>query len=68
MKGFRFIEYHVDNGVLIEEKIQVRASHVSVITITRDATVRDLHNKYTVEPASFIAVDQSMRGHKSPEL
>lgn len=59
-------EYHVDNGFLIEppihrhhlEKIRVLASHGSVITIKRDATVRDLQNKYTVEPAS-LAVDQS---------
>ena len=28
-------------------------------SITRDATVRDLHNKYTVEPASLAQVDQS---------
>ena len=66
MKSFLFTEYHVDNGFLIEkldhrhhlEKIRVLASHGSVITITRDATVGDLHNKYTVEPAS-LAVDQS---------
>ena len=66
MKSFLVTEYHVDNGFLIEkpdhrhhlEKIRVLASHGSVITITRDATVRDLNNKYTVEPAS-LAVDQS---------
>ena len=40
------------------EKIRALAFYGSVITITRDATVRDLHNKYTVEPAS-LAVDQS---------
>ena len=66
MKSFLFTDYHVDNGFLIEEpvhhhaleKIRVLASHGSVITIKRDAAVRDLHNKYTVEPAS-LAVDQS---------
>ena len=66
MKSFLFTEYHVDNGFLIErpihrhylEKIRVLASHGSVITITRDATVRATQNKYTVEPAS-LAVDQS---------
>ncbi|CAH3024529.1 unnamed protein product [Porites evermanni] len=59
-------EYYVDNGFLTEkpvhrhhlEKIRVLASHGSVITIKRDAQVRDLHNKYTVEPMS-LAVDQS---------
>ena len=66
MKGFLFIEYHVDNGFLIGEsvyrhhleKIRVLAFHGSVITIKRDATVCDLRNKYTVEPTS-LAVDQS---------
>ena len=66
LKGFLFIEYHVDNGFLIGEsvhrhhleKIRVLAFHGSVITITRDATVRDSHNKYTVELAS-LGVDQS---------
>ena len=47
LKGFLFIEYHVDNGFLIGEsvhrhhleKIRVLAFHGSVITITRDPTV-----------------------------
>ena len=66
MKSFLFTEYHVDNGFLIEppihrhhlEKIRVLASHGSVITIKRDATVRARQNKYTVEPPT-LAVDQS---------
>ena len=66
MKRFLFTEYHVDNGFLIEppiyrhhlEKIRVLASHGSVITITRDAAVPAVQNKYTVEPAT-LAVDQS---------
>ena len=65
MKSFLFTEYHVDNGFLIEkpdhrrhlEKIRVLASHGSVITIKRNATVHG-QNKYTVEPAT-LAVDQS---------
>ena len=65
MKSFLFTEYHVDNGFLIEEpvhrnhseKIRVLASHGSVITIKRDATVHG-HIKYTIEPAT-LAVDQS---------
>ena len=47
LKGFLFIEYHVDNGFLIGEsvhrhhleKIRVLAFHGSVITLTRDPTV-----------------------------
>ena len=66
MKDLLFTEYHVDNGFLIEkpvhrereEKIRVLASHGSVITIKRNAKVRELQNRYIVEPES-LAVDQS---------
>ena len=65
MKGFFFIEYQVHNGYLISstvhrhhlEKIKLVAFDASVITITRDATVRT-PNKYSVSPAR-LEVDQS---------
>ena len=53
-----FLDYHVDNGFLLEEpikrygteKIRILASHGSVIVITRDDQHKALENKYTIEP------------------
>lgn len=52
-------EYHVDNGFMFEEpinlfgveRLRVLASHGSVIEITRDQSVPELQNKYTIEPS-----------------
>lgn len=54
-------EYHVDNGCLLEapvpnnkfEKMQILASHGSVIKITRDATIPEAQNKYSIDPANL---------------
>jgi len=54
-------EYHVDNGCLLEhpvpdnklEKMRILASHGSVIKITRDATIPEAQNKYSIDPANL---------------
>jgi len=51
----------VDNGCLLEdpvpdnklEKMRILASHGSVIKITRDATIPEAQNKYSIDPANL---------------
>lgn len=58
-------EYHADNGFILEkpvkrfgvEKLRVLASQGGVIKITRDASVQDMQNKYTIEPS--LSMDQT---------
>ena len=65
-----FLDYHVDNGFLLEEprkqhgieKIRILASHGSVMVIKRDKRLPLEQNKYTIEPtmamdASAVRVD-----------
>ena len=56
----------MDNGCLIEtnsslfgiEKVRILASHGSEIEITRDKSISELQNKYTIEPPT-LAMDVS---------
>ena len=65
-KSFRccsfFLDYHVDNGCLLEktrndcgiEKIRILDSHGSVIVITRDRGHILVQNKYSIEPTTLV--------------
>ena len=63
---FLFTEYHVDNGFLLKdpvssygiETLRILASHGSVIKITRDGSLPEVQNKYTITPPE-LAVDAS---------
>lgn len=63
---FLFTEYHVDNGFLLNdpvssygiETLRILASHGSVIKITRDGSLPEVQNKYTITPPE-LAVDAS---------
>lgn len=58
-------EYHADNAFILEkpinrygvERLRVLASQGGVIKITRDGSVPQLQNKYTIEPS--LSMDQS---------
>ena len=58
---FFFLDYHVDNGCLLEktwnecgiEKIRILDSHGSVIVITRDRGHILVQNKYSIEPTTL---------------
>ena len=57
-----FLDYHVDNGCLLEktrnecgiEKIRILDSHGSVIVITRDRGHILVQNKYSIEPTTLV--------------
>ena len=59
---FFFLDYHVDNGCLLEktrnecgiEKIRILDSHGSVIVITRDRGHILVQNKYSIEPTTLV--------------
>ena len=60
--SFFFLDYHVDNGCLLEktwnecgiEKIRILDSHGSVIVITRDRGHILVQNKYSIEPTTLV--------------
>lgn len=65
LSAFLFTEYHADNAFILEkpinrygvERLRVLASQGGVIKITRDGSVPQLQNKYTIEPS--LSMDQS---------
>ena len=64
--AFLFTEYHADNAFILEkpikgygvEKLRVLASQGGVIKITRDESVPQYQNKYTLDPSN-LSMDQS---------
>ena len=65
LSASHFSEYHADDAFILEkpikrfgvERLRILASQGGVIKITRDSSVPQLQNKYTIEPS--LSMDQS---------